>query len=245
MGPEPERDFPFQRTPIQGAAYAQGKLEFQGMIANLGLRTDFFDANTSWWVSESPYDQAYRQRIDGLDELLTKEDPAAQINISPRLGISFPITNDSKLYFNYGHFRQMLGPFEVFGIRQSRNGGIDDLGNPNHPMPLTVAYELGFDQNLFDQYLLRISGFYRDIQNQPRFVTYRSLGSVVQYATPEPWNYRDVRGAEITLTKMRGKWIRGFVNYTGIYIAVISDNANGGGKLSRSSRSSVRVLESR
>ena len=69
-------------------------------------------------------------------------------------------------------------------------------------------------RTIADQFLLRISGFYRDIKNQPRGVTYRSLGSVVSYSTREPWNYRDVRGAEITLTKTRGSWIRGFVNYT-------------------------------
>ena len=51
VGPEPEADYPFSRTPIQGAAYAQGKLEFQGMIANVGVRLDFFDANTAWWVT--------------------------------------------------------------------------------------------------------------------------------------------------------------------------------------------------
>ncbi len=214
IGPEPEQDFPFSRQPIQGAAYAQGKLEFQGMIANLGVRVDFFDANTSWWVAENPYDQAFRQRADDLDEILPKEDPDAQIFISPRLGISFPITTESKLYFNYGHFRQMLNPFDVFGVQQSRNGGIDVLGNPDHPMPQTVAYELGFDQNLFDQYLLRISGFYRDIRNQPRNVGYNGLGGVVNYTVKQPWNYEDVRGAEITLTKLRGDWIRGFVNYT-------------------------------
>ena len=214
IGPEPEQDFPFSRQPIQGAAYAQGKLEFQGMIANLGVRVDFFDANTSWWVAENPYDQAFRQRADDLDEILPKEDPDAQIFISPRLGISFPITAESKLYFNYGHFRQMLDPFDVFGVQQSRNGGIDVLGNPGHPMPQTVAYELGFDQNLFDQYLLRISGFYRDIRNQPRDVGYNGLGGVVNYTIKQPWNYEDVRGAEITLTKLRGDWIRGFVNYT-------------------------------
>ncbi len=214
IGPEPEEDFPFSRQPIQGAAYAQGKLEFQGMIANLGVRVDFFDANTSWWVAENPYDQAFRQRADDLDEILPKEDPDAQIFISPRLGISFPITAESKLYFNYGHFRQMLDPFDVFGVQQSRNGGIDVLGNPGHPMPQTVAYELGFDQNLFDQYLLRISGFYRDIRNQPRDVGYNGLGGVVNYTIKQPWNYEDVRGAEITLTKLRGDWIRGFVNYT-------------------------------
>jgi len=214
IGPEPEADYPFSRTPIQGAAYAQGKLEFQGMIANLGVRLDFFDANTPWWVTENVYDAAYRQRVDGLDELLEKEDPAAQIFVSPRLGVSFPISRESKLYFNYGHFRQMLNPFDVFGIQQSRNGGIDVLGNPDHPMPLTVAYELGFDQNIADQFLLRISGFYRDIRNQPRSVNYRSLGGVVSYSTREPWNYRDVRGAEVTLTKSRGNWVRGFLNYT-------------------------------
>ncbi|MCY4172143.1 MAG: TonB-dependent receptor [Bacteroidetes bacterium] len=214
IGPEPEQDFPFERQPIQGAAYAQGKLEFQGMIANLGVRVDFFDANTDWWVAENPYDQAFRQRADQLDELLEKEEPDVQIFISPRIGVSFPITDNSKIYFNYGHFRQMLDPFDVFGVRQSRNGGIDVLGNPYHPMPQTVAYELGFDQNLLDQYLLRISGFYRDISNQPRDVNYNGLGGVVNYTIKEPWNYADVRGAEITITKLRGEWIRGFINYT-------------------------------
>ncbi len=214
IGPEPQEDYPYDRQPIQGALYIQGKLEFQGMIANLGVRADFFDANTAWWVAESPFDQAYRRRVDDLDELLNKEDPPTQVFISPRLGVSFPITQKSKLYFNYGHFRQMLDPFDVFGIRQSRSGGIDVLGNPEHPMPQTVAYELGFDQNLLDQYLFRISGFYRDISDQSRDVTYNGLGGVVNYRVKQPWNYADVRGAEITLTKLRGEWIRGFINYT-------------------------------
>ncbi|MCY4170418.1 MAG: carboxypeptidase-like regulatory domain-containing protein [Bacteroidetes bacterium] len=214
VGPEPQEDYPYDRQPIQGAAYAQGKLEFQGMIANLGVRLDFFDVNTDWWVSDNPFDQAYRRRVDDLDALLEKESPPIQMFVSPRLGVSFPITQQSKIYFNYGHFRQMLDPFNIFGVRQSRSGGIDILGNPEHPMPKTVAYELGFDQNLFDQYLLRISGFYRDISNQSRDVTYNGLGGVVNYRLKQPWNYADVRGAEITLNKLRGKWIRGFINYT-------------------------------
>jgi len=213
-GPEPVEDYPFSRQPIQGAAYLQGKLEFQGMIANLGVRADFFDTNTAWWVTDNPFDSAYRNRVDELDEVLDKEDPDIQIFLSPRLGISFPITQRSKIYFNYGHFRQLLNPFDVFGIRQSRDGGIDVIGNPEHPMPQTVAYELGVDQNLFDQYLLRISGFYRDIRQQPRNVSYNGLGGLVNYVIKEPWNYEDIRGAEITLTKIRGKWIRGFINYT-------------------------------
>ena len=146
--------------------------------------------------------------------LLEKKSPATQFYLSPRVGISFPITQNSKLYFNYGHFREVLSPTTAFGIRQSRTSGIDYIGNPNHPMMQTVSYELGFDQNLLDQYLLRISGFYKDIRNQPRGVTYNGIGGIVNYSTSEPWNYADNRGVEITLSKVRGKWIRGFMNYT-------------------------------
>lgn len=204
----------WNRSPIQGAAYVQGKLEFQGMIANLGLRLDYFDPNTEWWVLDNPYHEALRGQEDVLDELLPKENPGAQAFLSPRLGVSFPITANSKLYFNYGHFRQMLDPFSTFTVTSSPQGGIDILGNPEHPMPQTVAYELGFDQNLFDQFLLRVSGFYRDIRNQPREVTFHGLGDFVNYRMRRPWNYEDVRGAEFTLSKNRGEWLRGFINYT-------------------------------
>ncbi len=203
----------WERSPIQGAAYAQGKLEFQGMIANVGLRMDYFNANSEWWVFD-PYDQALRGEQDALDEQLPKEDPESLVYLSPRIGVSFPITENSKLYFNYGHFRQMLDPYSVFGVLSTPAGGVDVIGHPEHPMPQTVAYELGFDQNLFNLFLLRISGFYRDIRDQPRNVVFHGLGDVVNYRTQRPWNYEDVRGAEFTLTKNRGEWVRGFLNYT-------------------------------
>ncbi len=213
VGPTPESQVPYDRTPIQGAVYAQSKLEFKGMIANLGVRLDYVDANTDWWVFDE-YEGVLRNGVSELDAQLDKQATDAQTYLSPRLGISFPISQNSKLYINYGHFRQMLDPLSAFGILTSTAGGVDQIGNPDHPMPNTVAYEIGFDQNILDQYLLRVSGFYRDIRDQPRGVNYTSLGGVVGYTTFEPWNYEDVRGAEFTLNKTRGKWIRGFVNYT-------------------------------
>ena len=211
----------WNRSPIQGAAYAQSKLEFQGMIANVGLRLDYFNPNSEWWVFD-PYDQALRGQEPRLDEMLPKESPESKLYLSPRIGVSFPITENSKLYFNYGHFRQMLGAFDIFGLQSTPAGGVDVIGNPNHPMPQTVAYELGFDQNLFDLFLLRVSGFYRDIRQQPRSVVYHGLGDVVNYTSRQPWNYEDVRGAEFTLSKNRGDWVRGFINYT--YLQTKSGN---------------------
>jgi hypothetical protein len=45
-------------------------------------------------------------------------------------------------------------------------------------------------------------------------VNYISLDDLVNYTISLPWNYGDVRGLELTISKNRGEWIRGFLNYT-------------------------------
>ena len=214
VGPEGGIRVPFSRAMIQGGLYAQGKLEFGGMIANLGIRLDYLDPNTEWWAFNGAFDRALNSNQDELDDILEKEQVSPRYFISPRIGVSFPITERSKLYFNYGHFRQPVDGQWLFGISQSRAGGIDILGNPTLPMRKTVAYEVGFDQNLFNQFLLRISGFYRDINKIDTGILYNGLADFVQYQGIEPWGYADNRGAEITLTKHRGEWLDGFINYT-------------------------------
>ncbi len=205
----------YDRTPQQAAAYAQTKLEFGGMIANLGLRMDYFHASGDWY-NYTPFDRAFTAQfgIDQINETLQQEPTERQVELSPRLGVSFPVTANSKLYFNYGHFRNMLDPLSLFNLQENYTGAVIGLGNPNHPMPKTVAYELGFEQNLFDTYLLRLAGYYRDLSDQPRNVNYISVDDLVNYQIAFPWNYGDTRGLEITLSKNRGQWVRGFLNYT-------------------------------
>jgi len=205
----------WSRSPIQGALYAQTKLEFKGMIANLGLRADYFHATGEWYVYD-PFDRTFTAvyGVDEFDELLGQEATERQFSLSPRLGVSFPVTVNSKFYFNYGHFRQMLNPRNLFGIEYRINNSLISIGNPNQPLPKTVAYELGFEQNIADQFHLRLAGFYRDLSLQPRGVSYISLDDLVNYSRTEPLNYGDNRGFEVTLTKNRGAWVRGFVNFT-------------------------------
>ena len=205
----------YDRTPQQAAAYAQTKLEFGGMVANLGLRMDYFHASGDWFTF-TPFDRAFSAQfgIDQIDETLEQEATERQVSLSPRLGVSFPITENSKLYFNYGHFRNQLQPIFLFNLQENYTGAVIGIGNPNHDMPRTVAYELGYEQNLFDQYLLRLAGYYRDLSDQPRLVRYISVDDLVNYQTALPWNYADTRGFEITLQKNRGRLVRGFLNYT-------------------------------
>jgi len=204
----------WQAKPIQGAAYAQTKLEFKGMIANLGLRLDYFNPRGDALVYE-PFERSFSTTGIADRANLTTESPETQLTVSPRVGISFPVSVNSKLFFNYGHFRQMLTARELYQFSLGWNGNVRRVGDPNQPLPRTVAYELGYEQNLFDQYLLRLSGYYRDNQNQPAFIQFINIDNgSVNYFRNAPLNYDDVRGLEITLSKNRGNWLRGFVNYS-------------------------------
>ena len=205
----------WDRTPVRGAAYAQSKLEFSGMIANLGLRLDYFNAGGDWY-SFDPFSPAFSARLAPVIDTLLTQDPTRQVfSLSPRMGVSFPITEYSKLYFNYGHFRSLPDPNNLFLLREfTETGQISRVANPNNPLPKTVAYELGYEQSLFDQLLIRMAGYYKDVSLQPYLLQYISRDGQVNYTVNEPNSFEDIRGFEVTLSRNKGRWIQGFVNYT-------------------------------
>ncbi len=201
--------------PIYAAAYVQDKLEFKGMVATLGLRLDYFDTNTRWYVFDTYTDAFLGANAQQMDELLKQKPVAPEIYLSPRLGVSFPVAEGSKLYFNYGHFYQSLAPEWLYMIeRRQLNDEVRRISDPSVPRPKLVQYEVGYEQQLLDQFLLRVAGYYKDAQNQPRWVSYHSLLSLVEYETNRAGFYEDIRGFEISLFKNVGTWFQGFVNYT-------------------------------
>lgn len=202
--------------PVRAAVYLQDKLEFEGMIANVGLRLDYSHAGGEWYAYDDPWNKAFSAKYStGIDTLLAKEPTKRIFNLSPRLGIAFPITINSKLYFNYGHFRQLPTPENLYLLRrETATKYVMRIASPNNPLPRTVAYELGYEHNLFNQFLVRVAGYYRDSSLQPRAVTYQRDDGTVNYSVSKPYNYQDTRGFEVTLRKNRGNWVQGFVNYT-------------------------------
>lgn len=202
-------------TPARGAFYIQDKLEFEGMIANIGLRVDYFNPGGEWWVYE-PYTSAFSAvNSPGMDTLLTKASTAKQLTISPRVGIAFPISVNSKLYFNYGHMRSFPTPENLYLLRKnSFDQAVLRIGAPNNPLEKTIQYELGYEHNIASQFLLRIAGYYKDISEQPYLVEYFNRKGDVNYTVSESNSYADIRGAEFTISKNRGEWFQGFFNYT-------------------------------
>lgn len=199
--------------PIRAAAYIQDKLETKGFILNAGVRLDYSNSQTDWWAHDPFNPLLYSFKYSDTIKLALTS-PKGQWEISPRLGISHPITENSKLYFNYGHFKQMPQYESAYRFDRSAANSLVRLGNPNLILAKTISYELGYDHQLFDgQLLLQLAAFYRDISDQQNTTTYTTRDGT-SYTITTSTSYSDIRGFELTLRKSTGRWFYGFLNYT-------------------------------
>jgi outer membrane receptor protein involved in Fe transport len=201
--------------PLSGALYVQDKIEYEMMVANIGLRLDYSNANTDWYVITDNYSSAFAaDKVSNMDVILKKEPTKGVVSLSPRLGVAFPITESSKLFFNYGHFRQLPDNEELYMRRVDQySGKLTYLANPNLAMEKTVAYELGYEQSFLEEYKVRATGYYKDVTLQTRDVEYISRDGKVDVFRPSSDSYEDIRGFELTLEKNRGMWVQGMINY--------------------------------
>jgi len=200
--------------PIRIGAYLQDKLEAKGFTMNAGLRLDYSHSRIDWYdMSMYMYSANFisAKYNDELKFEKKKTDP--QWQISPRLGISHPITENSKLFFNYGHFKQMPQYETLFRISRSNSGALSSIGNPNLSLAKTVSYELGYDHLLFKTLLFQVAAFYKDISDQQNTTSYTSINGD-SYELTSSNGYEDIRGLELTLRKSTGDWFTGFLNYT-------------------------------
>ena len=149
----PHRDY----YPWDFNAYVQDQIEAKGMIVNLGLRLDMFNANkkvnyTIW----DPY--ALATGTDGnIAGGLLSFDPDGphavktplQVAVSPRVGIAHPITASTVLHFMYGHFNQRPGWTNIAGNKTIWNRGAPVTG---HVLPPNYDYNPEEDYNYLHWY---------------------------------------------------------------------------------------------
>ncbi|MCJ7812382.1 TonB-dependent receptor [bacterium] len=220
--PDQNTTYDWKQKPIRVGAYLQDKIEFEGMIANVGLRLDYNDPNTDWFAISERYSKYYSAKYkDVFEEEAPREPAKGHVKISPRLGISHPISDNAKLYFNYGHFYSMPSSNDMYSIRYRGVGqGIQTIGNPSADIPVTVSYELGVEYDLMNMFLIHLAGYYKDSRHQTNSVRYVNATGTVDYNTYENNNFSDVRGFELRIDKRWGAWFTGWIQYT--YMATSS-----------------------
>jgi outer membrane receptor protein involved in Fe transport len=215
IGTVPMNTYYFKNTPIQVAAFLQDKLEYKSMIANIGVRFDLFDPMIAAW-DVSDWNSYYTYENWQQDVKFTQqqiEGTALQYQISPRIGVSFPATENSKFYFNYGHFYQLPIPERLFNI--DLDGGSPPFVIPNLKAnwPRTVSYEVGYEHALSHAFLFRVSGYYKDVTNQLSEQEWYDYDRNVLYVTDANNNYEDIRGIELRLQQRQGRFGYGWFDF--------------------------------
>ena len=215
--------------PSYTVAYVQDKLEYSGLIVNLGLRLDTFDPEVQIPSDETyPWDPSIQvpgPECGGPDAteppLWKLTDSEAKARISPRLGISHPVSESSVLHFAYGHYFQ-VPPFSYLytNTKYDMGGHWPLIGNPDLLPEKTISYEVGIESMLAEDLVIDVTGFYKDIDNLVSTVTVNDSRDpdtppdATQYTTYRNSDYGNIRGFEFTLRKrFRESWM-GRVIYT-------------------------------
>lgn len=188
----------YTHYPYDFAAYLQDKIEVKDIIIQAGLRYDYFNANTVV--------------IDPLSRDTTDASPKHQL--SPRLGVSFPITDQGFIHFSYGHFFQMPSFYYLYtNPLLKRSASVSRFGNPDIEPQKTVMYELGLQQQLSNSTAIDLTIFYRDIINWLS-TEYNFVDNAYKYTRYITEDYGNVRGVTFSLTQRTGQLLTLNADYT-------------------------------
>ncbi|HVP36938.1 MAG TPA: TonB-dependent receptor [Terriglobales bacterium] len=188
--------------PTTAAVYLQDKLEFQGMVVNAGLRFDMLRAGAD----------EFKDQLDVAEG--TQKTPL-DYKISPRLGIAFPVSDNTLFHFNYGHFFQPPELQYLYeGVADAINyinTGNAIIGDPGLRSEKTIAFEAGLTRSFSSTLRFDITFFSKDITN---LVDTRLRTGLNRYVIYTNSDYARVRGLELALEKRKEHFISGKISYT-------------------------------
>lgn len=202
----------YKYEPTKTSYYLTDKMEFNaiGMILNLGLRFDAVDPKRKFPANIEDTQNSPAENVD------------PSYYLSPRIGVSYPISDMAAFHFGYGHYNQYPNFYKVYqGANvnyrlypapniQSVSGAIA-VGDIKEEK--TINYEGGVQTRLGERATLDVTGFYRETSNLIGTVIIEDINGT-RFSALENINYATVKGLEFTLRKMFSHRFSAFLNYT-------------------------------
>ncbi len=217
--------------PKEFAYYLQDRIEYKGMIVNVGGRVDAYDVDTRYFVNDfHPFD-VIRTPAGELLELRPKRDGKVgwKWYFSPRIGVSHPVKENMAIHYSFGKFIQypnFASLYEYYNFTDyAASPSIKTKWVDQQPIRST-AYEMGMQYAPFNNLSVDVSAYYRDVQNYSSI--YYQLQpyagqNLLFYTT---WGHADARGIEVTVEKRASKWWMGRLTYSYSYIKAASPKSS-------------------
>lgn len=207
-------------NPVRGGLFIEDKITYKGIIASIGLRMNYwapgkFADNAVEDPNAPVIDQIrddYQEKTIGLLGLRWKA------RLLPRINVSFPVTENNVLYFNYGHSMRLPHPRFMYAgldpVYQDRSF-LSFLGNPDLDPEVNVSYEVGYKSSINKNLGITVAAY-----NNNRFDYIVSRRVIVEDQTGRPvtktmyinQDYAQVRGVEVGVNYRIGKHFRTFGN---------------------------------
>jgi len=210
----------WKASPATGGLFFQDEIRYKGIIATLGMRLNYWApgkfVDDAVENPEAPVLDAVRN--DYQEETFALLGRRWKARLLPRINVSFPITANNVLYFNYGHSMRLPHPRFVYAgldpVFQDRSF-LSNLGNPNLNPEVTVAYEVGLKSQITKDLALTATAFYND---KFEYIVSRRIdvkdqtGTFVEKTFFINQDYARIRGLELALTRRIGEYFTGMIS---------------------------------
>ena len=208
--------------PAMGSFYSQDNINFGGMILNFGLRVDY------WFPGKYADDAVADSNVVTIPDEIREQyyedsfgwfnDARFKARLSPRLGISHPVSDFQTLFFSYGHFSKWPKPQFVYAKLDPLNAqsSFQKFGNPNLNPETTVAYELGLKTQFTPDDVLTVTAYYKDIFDYVSTRTARITSArfaAENFITYVNTDYARSRGIEVEFKKRISRWFNGLASF--------------------------------
>ena len=192
--------------PEEAAFYIQDKIEYPYLVVNAGLRVDYANSKGLAWT-------------DWDDPTQGTNIGKKKWQISPRLGIGYPITDKSTFHFAYGHFFQNPTYRDIY-LNQERDMSTPRplMGNANLEAQKTISLEVGVRQQIGDVWAIDATLWSKQVTGNSGSINIigfdpENLG-LYNYYIFTNYDYGSARGFDLTIEKRFSNYYSGVLNYT-------------------------------
>lgn len=206
-------------NPYEAAGYSQVKLEFENLIVNAGLRFDYFEPDfvVPVDISRGTQDYLFPDPVNAPnDSVSNRTQGESTFQVSPRLGIAFPISETGVMRFSAGLFFQtpqlgILYTNNEFEVSPTANSVT--YGNASLKPERTLSFEVGLQQGITETLGLDLTLFSKDIRDLSGTEVFRNRDGRPT-AQLVNLDYGTIKGGTLSLYQRGGGPVSWTIDYT-------------------------------